>query len=118
LVSGRRKVEHVDVLRPEDALQDRLVVGRISGNARLRVVLDGFARQVFRLEVDLAAEKCWVRDLSAGDVELALDLVAGVLQDLRVHLGEDLALAEAPGDPDGDGRAGGAVRAPTRPART
>ena len=52
--------------------------------------------------IDAARLQGVLRDLSRPQVQLSLDGVAGVLQDLRVHLGHDLVLGEGAGHADDD----------------
>ena len=69
---------------------------------RLLVVERQIEARVLGLQVDLAGGKRLVADRSVGEVEFPRHGVAVGLQDLRVHLGDDLILGERAGHADDD----------------
>ena len=75
---------------------------RIARRLRVGVKEQQQRRQVLGLQVDLARLQRALRDLARPQVELSLDRVPGVLQDLRVHLRDELVLGEGAGHPDDD----------------
>ncbi len=108
-VSGQGH-EHVRAVRRRDRIGHEALVGAMAAASasatscgiavrrgllvRTRQVEPG----VLRLEVDVAAGQRLVAHLAVGDLELAGDRVARALQNLGVHLGDQLVLGERTGD--------------------
>ena len=115
-VHGRRRGEQREPAGPEQPGGLPGNLGGICGRFRVRVQEQEQRRQVLRLHVDGARLEGILRDLSRPQVELSLDGVAGVLQDLRVHLRDDLVLGEGAGHADDDHliASGGRERRPAR----
>lgn len=77
---------------------ERLVRVTGGGGGRLRVLLAGQERreraEVIRHEVDLAVAERLEIQLAVAEVELGLDVVAGLAQHVRVHVRDDHVLGE------------------------
>ncbi len=101
-VFGRRRCEQGDPPWTEQSGIEAGHIDGVGGRLGVRVEEQEERRQVLGLHVDLARLQGTLRRLSRPQVQLSLDLVAGVLQDLCIHLRDDLVLGEGAGHADDD----------------